>query len=391
MSPRSRRPSISCSRHSDPPVDDNVSVAVADGAARRALQEVSRPDEADTGRLRLVDYPTIEGELGAVARMQLDMHEHRDAVALPLTKIQGTGRKVGTVYSRDGRPVRDSERAIGPRRGHWHANKRIAPEALPDPTVALPGRSFFLGHWSPGFGHVLLELLPRLWPSQDYGRYDHFVLYPRRRDKTPALEPATWLRELLGLCGIPLEKVVVLRGDPVGFELIDVTTPPFVMKSVADVRFLDVFARITERVLASPAATGDRELPKRIYLSRSQVSTRSANNEEQLEAVMRRWGFVVLHPQQMTIIEQVEILAQVEVIAGCDGSALHTAVFARPGTKLLALDSRVVPSQFVIDRARGLDAVHVLAPDKVASRRAKWTAEVGQVEATLELLLPTAS
>lgn len=366
-------------------VDVVNAAATTEGPPREALQELPRPEVMDVGRVRLLDYPAYERDSSQVERMQLEMRSYCGAAALPLTKIEGTKRVTGAIYTRRGRLVRDSERAKG-QRGSWHSNKNLRGEVLAPHADRLPGRSFFLGYWSPGFGHVLLEMLPRLWPAQDYARYDHFVLYPWRMDATPLMEPTTWLRDLLGYCGIPLERVVMVR-EPVRFETIDITTPPFILKRGADPRFLDVFGAITKRVLASGTAPLARDLPKRIYLSRSLVPGRTAANEEELESVMERRGFTVLHPQNMSIAEQVATLAQVEVIAGGDGSALHMAAFARPGTKLLALDSRVVPSQFVIDLTSGLDALHLLAGDRAIHRRAKWVADIPRVEAALDLLL----
>lgn len=366
--------------------DQRDDVVEMGGTARHALQEVPRPALMATGRLRLVDFPVSPTAIGRVERMQLETHTYRKATALPLERRTGSNRVRGAVYSRRSRLVRDTERAIGQPGGHWHSNQRRFREPVPPQTVRLPGRSFFLGHWSPGFGHVLLEMLPRLWPLQDLGRYDNFILYPRRTDATPVMESTTWLRELLDLCGIALGKVVVVR-EPLRVEMLDVTTPPFILKRAADPRFLNVFESIRQRVLAAGRTPAARDLPRRIYLSRSQLPTRVALNEADVEGLMQRRGFTVLHPQQMTIADQVAVLAHVEVIAGTDGSALHAAVFARPGTKLLALDSRGVPSQLLIDRVRGLDAVHVLARDEAVHRRATWSADVASAEAALDLLL----
>ena len=92
-------------------------------------------------------------------------------------------------------------------------------------------------------------------------------------------------------------------------------------------------------------------------------------------------GFDVIHPQEMSICEQAIAVGGADVIAGCDGSALHLAVFARPGTVLLALDSRLVPNQFMIDTVRQLDAVHVLASGApVSDRTVDWVADLGQVQ-----------
>jgi len=354
-------------------------------APRLAMQELPRPPVMDTGRMRLLEYPALAPDVVRVERMKLEMKSYPGSTALPIAGTDSSGQKSGAIYSRRGRVIRDSERAVGRRGGRWQSNQRNLHEELPAERIDVAGRSFFLGHWSPGFGHVLLEMIPRLWLRQDYTAYDNFVVYSRRYRSSPVMEPKVWLCDLLALCDIPFDRVVVVRAIPMNFLIIDVTTQPFVLKSVADPRFLDPFDAIRSRVLAAAGGSGD--LPKRVYLSRSQLTKRAAVNEEDIERAMEREGFTVLHPQTLTIAEQIAILAQVEVIAGCDGSALHMAAFARPGTKLLALDARFVRSQILLDRARGLDAVHLFAVDQAVPRMAKWTADVQQVEQALDVLL----
>ena len=87
--------------------------------------------------------------------------------------------------------------------------------------------------------------------------------------------------------------------------------------------------------------------------------------------------------------DQVAVLRNAKVIAGCDGSALHMSAFSRPGTKLLAIDSRTVPNQFLVDQARQLDALHVLAMDQALDRadRLRGHAQTDRVQLALDLLL----
>jgi capsular polysaccharide biosynthesis protein len=95
-----------------------------------------------------------------------------------------------------------------------------------------------------------------------------------------------------------------------------------------------------------------------------------------------------VHPQELSIPEQIAILRGADVIAGCDGSALHMSAFSRPGTKLLAIDARTVPNQFLVDQARQLDALHVLAVDEaLPGRSASWVIQTDRVQAALDLLL----
>ena len=346
----------------------------------------------EQGRLRTLGYPPASIVSVRTGRITLEFRSYPGSVAIPLRDHgpQPKLRNIGAVYDRDGALVVDSQRAV--RMRSWRNNPPVrsgpvAGSASTEPML-LTGRSFFAGHYSPGFGHVLLETLARFWRPEDYGAYDQIVCYRRRADV--AFADIDLLSTLLGCLGASASQLLLLPDSEVRFETLDVSTSPFVLKWMADPRFLDAFERIA-RCVSPPAQRS--ATPARVYLSRSRLGRgRRATNEAQIESLMIANGFSVEHPQELPFARQVELMSGADVIAGCDGSALHLAVFARAGTRLLAIDSRQVPSQFVIDRVRGLDALHVLALDEgTASRVALWEADIDRVERGLEVLLGTAT
>ena len=79
-------------------------------------------------------------------------------------------------------------------------------------------------------------------------------------------------------------------------------------------------------------------------------------NEPEIEAAARRAGLQVLHPQRLGLPLQIALMAEAQAIAGTDGSALHLAAFARPGTRLLSFDTRDVVNQRIVNAVAGLDA-----------------------------------
>ena len=55
---------------------------------------------------------------------------------------------------------------------------------------------------------------------------------------------------------------------------------------------------------------------------------------------MARRGFAVVHPQHMSLVDQIIAAAGADLIAGVDGSALHLSVFMRPGSRMLVLETK---------------------------------------------------
>lgn len=343
------------------------------------------PGGAPVGTVRLLSYPD-EFQVGdRLDDLPLQWHAFRDAVALPL---HHTNReRFGALYDRHGRLIIDSERPTDTR--EWTTNPRWLPSGPVADSIRLSGRSFFGGHYFAAFGHFLVETLPRFWPDIDYGEYDHIVVY---RGAAPPRKPQLRIRpverELFAALGTTADKIFILDEQPVVFDEITVSTPPFWEKAIADPRFVGVHDRIG-RIFESRADRSGVPAARRLYLSRTRLleSRRAAVNEAAIEQLMQARGFAIIHPQLLTIQEQVMLMRTAEVIAGCDGSALHLSTFARPGTRLVAIDGRAVVNQFIIDQARGLDAIHVLAAESVLGRRAKaWSADLDRINAALDLL-----
>lgn len=76
----------------------------------------------------------------------------------------------------------------------------------------------------------------------------------------------------------------------------------------------------------------------RIYLSRSSFRSKIANiaGEAALEQELMRAGWQVIHPETLSFGEQLARLSQASHVAGIEGSAFHTLMFA-PAAKTRVL------------------------------------------------------
>lgn len=329
------------------------------------------------GRLRLLHYPPDARPQVRIGRFTMHVRTYRHAVALPVRENVELTRFHGAVYTSDGDLVGASQRAKPGRKYH-----RNAPHLVDLPSAAaerLAGRTFFAGQLAYQFGHVLLESLPRFWPALDYGAYDNFVVYPNRQ-RDEAVEIPELLQRVLALVGVRPERIRAVTGRPLVFDSLDVAVAPLRVGAAADPRLLDVFDRVARQV-ASNRSLDRACLPRLVYLSRSRLDDRRrATNESAIEAMMIDRGFAVVHPQDSDLEWQVALAGNADVLAGCDGSALHLAAFARPGCRVLALDTRSTPNQFLLEQLRSLDAVHAwVAADRLTSRVDTWTADLRRV------------
>ena len=229
------------------------------------------------------------------------------------------------------------------------------------------------------YGHWLVDFLPRLWVLAECG-YDLAAL---RYAVPPELTPVA--RKLLAQLGIGRAQLVphrywreVLRADrlllPTGLR---------VHNRIAG-RFRDATAFWTGRLRAcAPAPSGAQALTAqargRLFVSRTRViGARILSNREQIEAIAAARGYAIVHPQELPLAEQAALFTEARLIVGEYGSALHGAVYARPGTLTIGLRGTVRHPSFVqsgVAHALGQQAAYVLGQTKLGYTEG----EIGQV------------
>lgn len=157
-----------------------------------------------------------------------------------------------------------------------------------------PGLYYFVGAAWEQFGHFILESLSRLWlltllPPQ-LGATIRLVLYNQR-----PLQP--WQIELLEGLGIGSDRLVYVT-EPMRFERLLVPASSYNLHREA--------AAVQAETWETIGRAFDRgEGPERVYLSRSRYAyNRKLLNEVEVEQRFVSRGFVVLHPHEMSIADQ---------------------------------------------------------------------------------------
>lgn len=295
----------------------------------------------------------------------------------------------GAVHDAGGRLVPLSQR-------DWDGDKH-APVAA-DPAVVVPpehadrlsGTWHYAGHWTRHFGHFLVETVPNLWPEPAAtggapvaGVVAHRSCYgpapaaPGRGDRTRPADLWPWQEELLDLAGYGGLPVEIVRAQPRRVDRLRVAARPVLLKSRVEPDAVILW----QRMAAAVAPAGERA----VFLSRARFHAENADDdlkvrvearwEQQMERLATAAGFTVVHPETLSIREQVALLRGARVVAGSAGSALHLAVFAEPGTTVVEVgDQRTpdapLPSQRLLDEACGHTSLFVPHADEQALARA---------------------
>jgi hypothetical protein len=236
------------------------------------------------------------------------------------------------------------------------------------------------------FGHALIDTPARLWyrlePSLESIRRHRLVAFGTHglgREaglRTPSEWPG-YLTAILGAIGVDPQDILLLRrptrirsllipkrlspyGSNYGYSrrYLDVMTaagdiltpagasgrPPW----VAGGRLSSLLSRLGLREReAGTAGQGPMRTAPMVYLSRSKLDPSqrglSEGQERLIEDIFRRYGFEIVHPQLLSLAEQIRTVRRASHVAGCVGSQMHLLAFSRNMGKHVL---RLAPSYF---------------------------------------------
>lgn len=210
------------------------------------------------------------------------------------------------------------------------------------------------------YGHMLVEVLPKLLHIEAMGIRDFVLLFP-----WSALGFLPVLQYTADVLGLRFEHVVCYNN-----QLLHVAEV-FWVGPVAhhDRRKSRTLRDLAQRLVA---ATSDAPSPRRLYVTRPCGANRPMPQQAALEDLARSAGYHVVEPSTLAFPEQVRLFHGADHVLGPMGAALANTVFMRPGARVSMLTSRRV-DPFFWDIARLMD----LRFDWVFTRDAEaWTPEM---------------
>lgn len=174
------------------------------------------------------------------------------------------------------------------------------------------------------WGSYLCRILPKIMRFRDMG-LERVVAYSGGRQHL----------ELFDLIGLSHDRVIA--HDP-GRDYLCAGSL-FVSEPTAAL-YLDPTARLALKRLGDRFRTTSR---RRLYVSRSSGmaarSGRSCLNEKDLEARLEAFGLEIVHPDQLTVREQIAAFANASLIVGCSGAGMFNSVFAPTDAIVIEIES----------------------------------------------------
>lgn len=240
------------------------------------------------------------------------------------------------------------------------------------PKRFLKGRYFFAGWLRHHFGHFINESLGRFWAFEP-GEFDGviYILYgssdrePRRVDRrVEKFHQRPFIREAMKCLGVDLPLHLV--GHPLQVENLLVPRQIHLDHIRSD---LAGAARIHQqtflRIARSRHVAAFRGMGDKIYLSRSRLSAIDGKFilEDLIESNLKRSGYTIVHPECLSLPEQVATYVNARTMIFAEGSAIHLgAPFCSDGKHVAVISRRFpTPRKFEAQlAASGGAKIHVI-------------------------------
>jgi capsular polysaccharide biosynthesis protein/cytochrome c-type biogenesis protein CcmH/NrfG len=131
------------------------------------------------------------------------------------------------------------------------------------------------------------------------------------------------------------------------------------------------------------------DTPQRIYLSRRGADTRRLANEDELLPLLEQHGFVAVHAESLSAVEQLALFRSAEVILGVEGAALVNLLIAPAHAKVGVIVARGLyrPRHYYVSAPIGHDFTYLSAEPDYASHAALAECDVTLPRESLQAFL----
>ena len=250
----------------------------------------------------------------------LESRVFASATVIPATRAPD-GRFLMGAFDSHGQPVPES---LLSRIRHGVERQKGFPGELNGARRHVDGTAIYAGVLDRHFGHFVLESLARLWPARLHPELPIVWSVESWRRGPVVRGYRSWQAEILGLLGISNRPVFVAQATT--FDELLIPTPGYVMEEFFHPTHRDFLG-----VLDHAPVDGRKTWLSRANLSPGVSQSRSASL---LDRRLADAGWTIVHPQELSVTEQVEAIATSERLAGEQGSAFHTVMFLRDVERL---------------------------------------------------------
>lgn len=184
----------------------------------------------------------------------------------------------------------------------------------------IPKGTWITDEWSANYFHWMTDCLPRIWEALERDPESPIIL----PESFKSLSYVTQTLELLNV------RVEFFKSR----ENLWVDTLILTARTATFPNFNPPLAQKTREKLAIKSG----KLPwKNVYVSRKLATKRKAHNELEVELMLRKRGFEIVYAEQLTVKQQIDVMAETKLLVCLHGAALTNILFLPKEAKVLEL------------------------------------------------------
>lgn len=236
--------------------------------------------------------------------------------------------------------------------------KQLFQDLIKEPKEHIEGDYVWItDDWSPGYFHWMADSLPRLIAGKEELKGKTLLLPAILKDK----EFVTASLKCLGVTNIefvsPHVKTHVSR----------LTVIPHV--SVSGQHNKAILQELRSRLRGVFSADADKSVSERLYVSRSKADRRRVINEAELIPVLKKYGFEVVHFEDLSWEEQAKKCVNAKYLIGPHGAGLVNMIFLERESIIFELFSGTSHNECFSFMARKLYLNYTFCTGYSSSRR----------------------
>lgn len=196
----------------------------------------------------------------------------------------------------------------------------------------------YLGMFESCWGHFITDCLKKVWflKTEQAGKFANYPLI--------LLSPQTTslklnYRRLLEVLGIDSSRIVFINRNTIVKRII-VPDSSFYYDDASIIHYTNEFLE-TIKTIKDSFPNQDNAKYNKIYYSYSSFQKKKGYKktfgEEKLDRFFKDRGFLIVHPENYSFDEQMEMLANCKCFASTEGSSSHNSIFLKDETNVIII------------------------------------------------------
>lgn len=184
--------------------------------------------------------------------------------------------------------------------------------------TVIKGKSLYLGPLMGHYGHFLIETLSRI-DLFDLNEFDYIIfskfIFGNNINN--------FHKDFLKYFGVNSKKIIVVENETM-FEELYVSRQLWNINRKPDIYAKNVYSYINKCIKESKSK-------EKVLLTYANRNDSRIKNLLDVEDIFKKHGFIIVVPEKLTIIQQLEIYKNSTILAGVSGTAMHNCLFSNLG------------------------------------------------------------